>query len=512
MTMNCVGVRLLTATWLLSSLSAAASVLHDIPPRTQWDDNNGYCGECSIQSIALFFGTYISQYRAREIIDPTQQQDVWVPENSGPIFDALRLNYQVWNSGLPTPQYQAYLIWAKAHLQQGHPVIIDVFVNGESSPDYDHIMPATGFTSTSTNTYIASDTLVFNDNYDSTPYTRTFGSLWDTRSMNGNGATYEYCIPRDTDYGCAVTGVKDTTGTLLPLSLKLNRWDEPNLIQGKSPATLTATIRVRSLTTGSSYALLRYNTYSAVPTSGYLTSAYSTKTVFTATNTSHNLTDTFLSDKIVIYRCVPNTSSAPEMDVQGNGVTITDGDATPALADHTDFGATPVAGGTVTRTFTIRNTGTAALTLSGTPKVAVGGAQAAEFTVALQPVSPVAATSGTTTFQVTFGPSAAGTRAATLSIANDDADENPYNFSIQGTGTAAARPETELQTPAAATGGRMILRWASVSNSLYTVQHSTNLPSGFSVLRAHIPATPPLNTYTDAVNGVWMKFWKVKKE
>lgn len=374
----------LAAVSFLGAPPVSASVQHDIPPRAQWDDNNGYCGECSIQSIALFFGAYISQYRAREIIDPTQQQDVWVPENSGPIFDALRLNYQTWNSGLATPQYQAYLIWAKTHLQQGHPVIIDVFVKGETSSDYDHIMPATGFTSSTTNTYITSDTLVFNDNYMSTAYTRTFGSLWDTRSMSGNGATYEYCIPRDTDYGCAVTGVKDTSGTLLPVSLKLNRWDEPNLIQGKAPATLTATVRVRSLTTGSSYALLRYNTTSAVPTSGYLSSAYSAMTVFTATNTSHNLADTFLSDKIVIYRCVPYAASA--------------------------------------------------------------------------------------------------------------------------------RPETELQPPVPAPGGTMILRWASVSNSLYSVHQSTNLQSGFSVLRAHIPATPPQNTYTDTVSGVWMMFWKVTKE
>lgn len=494
------------------ALSASASVRFDIPPRLQWDDNNGYCGECSIQSIALYFGTYISQYRAREIIDPTQQQDVWVPENSGPIFDALRLNHQAWNSSLPTPQYQNYLIWVKAHLQQGHPVIIDVFVKGETSPDYDHIMPATGFTSSTTNTYLATDTLVFNDNYDPSPYTRTFGSLWDTRAMTGNGATYEYCIPKNTDYGCAVTGIKDTTGTLLPVSLTLNRWDEPNLIQGRAPATLTATVNIRSLTAGNSYALLRYNTYSAVPTSGYLTSAYSTLTAFTATNSTHALTDTFLSDKIVIYRCVPYSAPAPEMDVQGNAASIADGDATPSTTDHTDFGSALVAGGTVTRTFTVRNTGTAALTLSGTPKVAVGGAQAADFTVTFQPSSPVAATNGTTTFQVTFDPAGTGTRSATLSIANNDADENPYNFSIQGTGTVAARPETELQSPQFTANGHAVLRWASVSNHLYTVQHATNLVSGFSVLQSHIPATPPVNTYTDTVNKARMKFWKITKE
>jgi len=97
--------------WALAGPWARASVQLDIPPRKQWDNNNGYCGECSIQQCALYYGTYISHYRAREIIDPTQQQDVWVPDNSGPIFDALRLNYVAWNSDQAIPQYQNYLVW-----------------------------------------------------------------------------------------------------------------------------------------------------------------------------------------------------------------------------------------------------------------------------------------------------------------------------------------------------------------------------------------------------------------
>jgi len=134
--------------------------------------------------------------------------------------------------------------------------------------------------------------------------------------------------------------------------------------------------------------------------------------------------------------------SGAEMDVQGNGVSIADGDNTPSAADHTDFGNANIAGGSVVRTFTILNTGSANLTLTGTPKVVIGGAHAADFTVTTQPASPVAA-GGNTTFQVTFAPSAAGLRSATISIANDDTDENPYDFSIQGTGILA--PEMDVQ-------------------------------------------------------------------
>ena len=129
-------------------------------------------------------------------------------------------------------------------------------------------------------------------------------------------------------------------------------------------------------------------------------------------------------------------NAVPEMDVQGNSVSIADGDTTPAAADHTDFGSVATSGGPIDRTFTIENTGSGVLSLSGDPKVEISGTDAADFTVTVQPSSPVAA-SGSTTFTVQFDPSAVGLRTATVSIANDDSDENPYNFDIQGTGEDA---------------------------------------------------------------------------
>jgi hypothetical protein len=125
----------------------------------------------------------------------------------------------------------------------------------------------------------------------------------------------------------------------------------------------------------------------------------------------------------------------PEMDVQGNSVSIADGDTTPDLADHTDFGSVAAVGGSVDRTFTIVNSGGAALNLSGDPLVEISGANAGDFSVTAQPTSPVASGGGSITFTVRFDPSDLGLRTATISIANDDNDENPYNFDIQGTGT-----------------------------------------------------------------------------
>ena len=95
----------------------------------------------------------------------------------------------------------------------------------------------------------------------------------------------------------------------------------------------------------------------------------------------------------------------PEINLKGNSTSIVSGDATPSSTDHTDFGSQNVSSGTVVRTFTIENTGTGALNLTGSPnKVTIIGTNAADFTVTTQPTSPVAATNGTTTFQVNLRP------------------------------------------------------------------------------------------------------------
>ncbi|MGQ9806283.1 MAG: choice-of-anchor D domain-containing protein [Chlorobiales bacterium] len=184
--------------------------------------------------------------------------------------------------------------------------------------------------------------------------------------------------------------------------------------------------------------------------------------------------------------------SGPEISVTGNGNPIVSGSTTTSLANHTDFGfantsaarlgpnvypvpiaeigplernvsasssegrgekvsgeevagqarmsvkptETPIANalpGTVVRTFTIANTGVVPLTISG---VTITGPNASDFSVTASPANTVAP-SGSTTFQVTFNPSSDGVKDATVEIANDDADENPFTFAIRGTGATS---------------------------------------------------------------------------
>ncbi len=118
-----------------------------------------------------------------------------------------------------------------------------------------------------------------------------------------------------------------------------------------------------------------------------------------------------------------------EIDITGNGVSITSGDSTPIISDDTDFGSLDVASGIASHTFTINNTGTADLTLSN--PVLTG--DISDFIITANPSSLVIP-SGSTIFTVEFDPTVIGTRTATISIANNDLDENPYTFTIQGVG------------------------------------------------------------------------------
>jgi hypothetical protein len=123
----------------------------------------------------------------------------------------------------------------------------------------------------------------------------------------------------------------------------------------------------------------------------------------------------------------------PEVNIQGNTVSIVDGDTTPAVGDFTDFGSTSVLSGFIIKTFVIQNTGINDLTIGA---ITFTGANAADFKTITLPSATIIA-GGSSSFDVRFIPSATGLRTATINIANNDANENPYDFSIQGTGVAS---------------------------------------------------------------------------
>ena len=64
------------------------------------------------------------------------------------------------------------------------------------------------------------------------------------------------------------------------------------------------------------------------------------------------------------------------------------------------------------------------------------------------------------------------------------------------TNAASGLKLTGLSAPAGA--GSMVIQWQSVDARTYVVSRSSNLVGAvWSVLATNLPATPPLNTYTD---------------
>jgi Ca2+-binding RTX toxin-like protein len=136
-------------------------------------------------------------------------------------------------------------------------------------------------------------------------------------------------------------------------------------------------------------------------------------------------------DFVGVKFVVEQTPSAAEAAVFGNNVEIVDNDAAASATDFTDFGTTP-AGTTITRTFTVKNLGGSALTTSG---LTVPTGFAIDST---DPLASSIPAGGSDTFKVRLTAATAGTYAGNISFANNDGNENPYNFAVKGVVTTPA--------------------------------------------------------------------------
>jgi FKBP-type peptidyl-prolyl cis-trans isomerase len=145
----------------------------------------------------------------------------------------------------------------------------------------------------------------------------------------------------------------------------------------------------------------------------------------------------------------PVSGTAPVMSIIGANASattaITSGENSPTYASWTDFGPSIDNGSVpITRTYTISNTGNAALDLTGAPFVSTVGSDSVDFTVSLQPSGTIAP-SGTTTFSITFTPHQNRTETTTVNIGNNTSG-TPFTFEIQGEGESMSVGAGNLMT------------------------------------------------------------------
>ncbi len=96
------------------------------------------------------------------------------------------------------------------------------------------------------------------------------------------------------------------------------------------------------------------------------------------------------------------------------------------------FAATNVSSTSSPQSVTLANGGTASINITG---IAISGSNAGDFTISAKTCGTTLAGSGNCTVSVTFTPTAAGTRTATLTF-TDSAGNSPQTVALSGTGTS----------------------------------------------------------------------------
>jgi len=207
-----------------------------------------------------------------------------------------------------------------------------------------------------------------------------------------------------------------------------------------------------------------------IPPGGYYYVRWSSALV-TGTGES----DEFGLDDIVITGTYG--SPAPEANVTCYGNTLLSGDVTPTPAEGTDFAPSYAPMSTLLTTlqitYTIQNLGGLPLNVSS---ITLTGANPGDFTISgFTPgnIPAASATISTITFTIVFDPGGAGLRSARVNIFNNDSNENPYFFDIQGYGVVPI-PDIRINGGTPGTGTSIVTNGSLIpslnNNTLYSTQ------------------------------------------
>ncbi|MBZ0135458.1 MAG: hypothetical protein K8I27_03665 [Planctomycetes bacterium] len=141
---------------------------------------------------------------------------------------------------------------------------------------------------------------------------------------------------------------------------------------------------------------------------------------------------------------VPPTCTMPTLSVPALTV-----DRSGNLVAGTDSVGIVQVGGTMTFFYTATNTGTAPLSFTGNPRVAISGASNCTAVVTQQLPAGLAA-SGSAPFAVSVTPVDSGVLSFTITIASNDPN-SPFTLSVQGSTTVI--PPSFAKSPNGADGG-----------------------------------------------------------
>jgi len=204
------------------------------------------------------------------------------------------------------------------------------------------------------------------------------------------------------------------TPQLVPLSVineaieaQLVRVDNVTFVQTGNFATGNSTVQI---TDGTTTLDVRINGSTNIDGTAIPTGPVSIVGLVGQFNANYQLVPRDLND------IFPYVAPAREINVKMGGLTVLNN-------------GTYVIGNVASTNVTIENSGSQNLTISAT---SLSGTNAADFSGTF--TGTVAPTSSQS-FTLNFAPTGTGTRTATLSIASDDSDENPYVITLSAVGT-----------------------------------------------------------------------------
>lgn len=304
-------------------------MLLDVPPRFMWGWGpgvSGYCGSMTIQTMALYYGSYLSQDSVRGATgghDGTHEIELGrggccAAVDIMPKFSLNVSQWKFWSA--PHPQAMAFLQWLKAGVAAGEPAAFGVYMETEDNPGFDHIVPLVGFDDDVAG---MGERLVFNDLHANMslrePISTFIASRHDCRKKLPWKHRFQYCLPANVSYGLRVHGNADADGVLAPAKLVMDEWSEPDYShedgKGEAPRMLGAWLVVSKLRPGAAYSILEYADASRVPSSDFLsnrTGGVVSRVDFFAgsTATTHRQRVYFMSNSTTFYRVLRHASNA----------------------------------------------------------------------------------------------------------------------------------------------------------------------------------------------------------
>ncbi len=189
----------------------------------------GWCGEASVQMVALHFGVFVPQAVAHALGRPAHV-DLW-EDDLPTALRALGLEFETFEGRGEA----ALLTFTVGHLRRGHPVILGVKLVPSPHPQQavDHLMPAVGF---------GPGGLVVDTNFPQGQQAVPWAAL---RARDGLSLS----SPQGRQFAWAVTGPGGVAGTR-PVSVQ---------VAPEQGQPLDVEVRVEGLEAGRAYRLLQRN-------------------------------------------------------------------------------------------------------------------------------------------------------------------------------------------------------------------------------------------------------------